>query len=208
MRSLLIIAVVGLYSVTGFAQYKSTREETVKWLIEKLAVKYARPQDGTIGNNATAICRVDSKVAQKALNDRDFSAEIVSFITWKDSELQVQNDIFEHAKLRETYTYKVPLSAITGAHMTNCQRNDIGFVNAYRDRPILIHCRNKSTTIAHVRFDKYSHALSGKSENYQNNSDTDWNSYIPIAGNWDKDSVSTGKVLAAFARLSEINNRK
>jgi hypothetical protein len=209
MRLLTLIALVTFCYNTATAQHKPTKDETVKWLQEKLTQERGPAGRRTIRHNATPLCIVDKIIAVRTLEDNDFNGKIESYISWKQDEVNIQNDIFKNGKLTETYTYQVPLTAIAGAHVTNCQRNKQGYVNAYRDRPVFIHLKKNAAKVGHISFDKNGKATgNGTTQYHTNNSEADWDSYIPVAGNWDKDDKLRKSVLDAFSRLAELNDKK
>lgn len=210
MRTLLLIALVTFCCTEGIAQHKQTKEETVKWLQSKFT--QARPGANQKGDlrNSTKICvSCSAKDIGDEIKEKDFTAKIASYIYWKQDQIEVQNDIFENGKLKEAYTYRIPLTAITRAWLTNCQRNTTGEVNAYKERPLFIGVKKNATTVSHVTFDKTGKVISGKADQFSpNNKEGDWGMAIPVVMNWSRGADLQDKVLNAFRRLAEFNGNK
>ena len=214
MRPLVLIVLVIFYPWNGSAQTETTKVETVKWLREKLAAQATAHDKKGNRLNSTKMCvnvnlLPDEATANNAAIIKSFKDRIVSKVSWGQDEMNVQNDIFIHGKLRETYTYQVPLTAIVGASITNCIRNASGNVDAYADRPVFIRVKKNTTKITHQAFDQNGKATIGNAgRSYMNSLDTDWDSIIPIAGKWDSNPDLQDKVVKAFTHLAELNDKK
>ena len=205
MRQFLFITLILCSYCTSMAATKPTKAETVKWLQGKLA-----EQKPAGHKNFTPMCvdynlQVGDDIVETADFDKKFKTRIVSHVSWSKEGMAVQNHIYAHGKLRETYTYQVPLNAIASATVTNCKKNSNGNVNAYAERPIFITVKKNTTRVGHISYDKNGKSAHGKANQYHMNSgDADWESAIPIAGNWDQDTELLDKILVAFNSLTEL----
>ena len=204
MRYLFLAAFIICCHCNSTAQPNHTKEETIKWLRSKLTSEHSLDQRSANKLNSTSLCIVDKKIAEGELAPKDFTRKIVSYVSWKQDEVDIQNDIFKNGKLTESYTYQVPLKAIVSAHLTNCQRNSLGFVNAYTDRPVFITVKKNSTRVGYSTIIANGQKIVSTPEEYHMNSkDYDWNSVIPIAGNWDSRPSLRDSAVAAFNRLGD-----
>jgi hypothetical protein len=202
MRSLMLITLLAICNTNSIAQHKQTREEISSWLKENLTVGRAASGQATAHHNATRLC-VLREARSTEIADKEFSRKIESYISWKQNELYVQNDISENSKLQERYTYQIPLTAIVGAQLSNCRKNKYGIVDAYQDRPLFLAVRKNTTHISHIRFDKNG---SIKTEHHSmNNTDADWDSTIPLVIDLDHENNLKNEVVNAFSRLVELN---
>jgi hypothetical protein len=207
MRVLVLFTIALLSAAYASAQKKLNKAQIVKALQQNLKNGGDGSSTKKTHRNSTAMFRDISKYKPDGnFTDKDFRGKIVSVVTWKEDELDIRNDIFENGLLKETYTYEIPINAITGASVTNCKRNNKGEVNAYSDRPIFVFVKDKTTKIGYTRYDKKGQVMGNTRTRYaMNNKDCDWNSAIPIAGDWDKNSTLEGQILQAFYRLGEMN---
>ncbi len=214
MRLAILLSLIVFFPWSGIAQNRQTKEETVKWLREKLTLNDSIPNKNGNRLNSTKMCvnvnlLPDAATESDATISKNFKDKIVSHVSWKQDEIDIQNDIFIKGKLRETYTYQVLLTAIVSAKITNCQRSGSVNANAYVHRPIFIAIKKNTTRVGSVSFDKNGRAISSKAQQYHLNSeDVDWDSIIPIAGNWDSNAALQSKIVKAFDRLGEFNERE
>ena len=210
MRLCLLTALIVLCHLDGIAGSDPTREETLKWLQKNVVQDRAVVGKAVIYQHAIPIfLNVNLVKPHGDLTDKDFTTSIESSVSWKKDEIDVQNDIFENGKLKESYTYQIPLAAILSAKVTNCPRNVSGNVNAYHDRPLFILVKKNSTKVGHISFAKSGKTATGSATQYHmNNKDGDWDSLIPLAINIDRDPEFLNQVLNTFARLVELNAAK
>lgn len=213
VRLLMLIMLFIFCPWRSIAQHKTTKEEIVKWLQEKLASQTIVGNKNTPRLNYTKMCvnvnfLPDEATVNKVAISKNFKDRIVSHVSWKQDEMDVQNDIFIQGKLRETYTYQLPLTAIVSAKITNCIKNVSGNVDAYMDRPIFITVKKNTTKISHQAFNKDGKVNAGKAVHFYNSKDADWDSIIPIAGSWDSNADLQEKIVKALTRLAELNDQK
>lgn len=187
------------------AQQGQTREETIKWLRTHLTQE--RKQKGA-NPNTTAICvscNEKLKTQDEEITDKHFTGKIETFISWKQNEMDVQNDIYENGKLSETYTYTIPLAAIVNAALSNCRINTSGNVNAYKERPLFISVKRNTTRIGHTSFKNNKAA---PVQYYMNSKDADWNSIIPLVINWKREARLEENTGTAFTHLIGTTPKK
>ena len=210
MRLLILVTLIFCCHGSSIAAHNPSKEETVKWLRGKLTQERPSAGQKPIHQNFTTMCvNYNLHVPNRGdIDAKDFTTKIESHVSWKQDEMEVQNNIYERGKLKETYTYQIPLAAIDSAYVTNCQRNTSGNVNAYVERPIFIRVKKNTTRVGHVSFDKDGKVTSSKARQYHmnNGGDTDWESVIPIAGNWDHEADLQNSIVEAFNRLAGLNH--
>jgi len=203
-RALLLMSIVFCH-LTGTGQHKLTKEEATQWLKDKLTQDRSAAGDEKAQRNATAICVSCSKdlKPEQEIDDRRFTAIMTSHTSWTQNELVVRNDIFDHNKLQDSYTYHIPLNAITDAAQSNCRMNMEGFVNMYRERALFMTVKKNTTRISHVN---YGGGGKGKAEReHLNTKEADMDSVIPIALCLDRNAAFREEVLSVFQRLVELN---
>lgn len=205
MRTLIPLLLLALSCVNGFAQNKQSKEATVLQLQKLLTQE--RPPTGqkAVRHNTTNLC-ILKEARNTEIKDNEFTSRIESYISWTQGEINIQNDIFEGDKLKETYTYQVPINAIYTAQLSNCRKNKYGIVDAYAERPLFIYVKKNTTKINHTKW--LGNGKAGVIEHHMNNAETDWESIIPLVVDWNRKQNLREDVIAAFSRLTELNQKK
>lgn len=213
MRYCLLIFAIVFCQHYSYAQHKESRAETTKRLKETLTQQY--PGDDKNGMRyETKMCinfnlLPEIKTAKDVDNPKFFRDKIETKIFFAQEVMHVQNNIYKKDKLRETYTYQIALSAIESATLTNCQKNTTEDVNAYVNRPIFVRVRKKSTKIGRQIFDHKGMSIDNlPPQCHLNEEDADWDSIIPLAGNWDGNAALRDKVISAFDKLTSFNKER
>lgn len=195
MRTIILFLLA--FTITGIclANEKTNKASALKWLQENL-VHQQNNTNKPKGLYETRMCidyNVKSKGAVKELTDKIFNTTLRSFVSWKDTDLVVENEVIEKGKLKETYIYHIPITAIKRVWQTNCQRNTNDNVNAYTYRPIFLEVKKNKVKITHV----YAHRVDMTTVG-MNSTEGDWGTVIPITGNWDKNEALKTKIIQAF----------
>jgi hypothetical protein len=159
------------------------------------------------GKNSTRIFICKEQVDSINMNSKKlFCHQIVSYVQWEQEGVVIENDIYKHGRVREKYTYRIPYKAIVSGSLSNCQPNKFGFVTAYHERPIFIKVRRNTIEVGHARYDMNGicHPVLYRT----NSDDTDWETTIPIAGNWDDRQHLSEKLMGILNDIAEKNRTK
>ena len=198
MRSLIMFLLSYSSMACCFAKENSTISDAKKCLHDNLVHKR---NSISKGNYETRMCvdyNIKSKGEPKELNDKIFSTTMRSYVRWNDAELEIENEIIEKGKVKETYVYHIPVAAIKKAWLTSCQINTSENVNAYTFRPIFLEVEKNKVKILHLYTYHEEKTTIGLNKN-----EGDWGTVIPIAGNWDNNKTLTNKILQAFEEITK-----
>ncbi len=204
MRSVLLALILFAVAGNSTAQDKATWASTVALLQKQLPTNPAGKSQYSI-----PLCQAcNTKLGKdEEIKDKHFTSRIASAISWEHGHINIRNDIYEGGRMKETYAYHVPLTAIVNVRQTNCVLNASANVDAYKDRPVFFSVRKNSTRITHTSYDRNGQPRDDARPR-MNEREVDWDSDIPVAvRDWDKGTPAEN-VLQALSRLAEWNQQR
>lgn len=205
MRTLILVLLLA-FGCSNIATAQAIKDESLTWLQKNVGFSgdYTSKPDS---KNSTRMFIVKQQIDSISMNSKkQFCHRIVSYVKWEQEGVAIENNIYKHGRIREKYIYHIPYKAIVSATMTNCQPNMYGFVTAYHERPVFIKVRRNTIEIGHARYD-----MNGicRPVLYRGNStETDWETTIPIAGNWDARLSLAERFLTILNEIAEKNKTK
>lgn len=187
-----------------FAQ--AIKATSLSWLQSNIS--FSREQITKPGaQNSTRMFVVKEQIDSISMHSKkQFCYRLVSYVKWEQEGVAIENDIYKHGRVREKYTYNIPYKAIVNATMTNCQPNMYGFVTAYHERPVFLKVRRNTIEVGHARYDM--NGICGRVLFRTNDRETDWETTIPIAGDWDSRTNQAEQLVNTLNEIADKNKTK